>query len=183
MREVRKTVGYLSRSIPKAGVLVGVTGGSGAGKTTICEYLAKGGYRVVYPGRLIRKNLGDSANPKEMGSMAPESTEQAVRMAIMAEIETGGEGSLVVDGFPRSIEQVVWAQGVCHHLEMDFMVVIVEADREARWRRVKSRARRDAYDQKMAKTRFAQEARVLSGFLNEVRGGVRWALTVMNGLS
>lgn len=87
-------------------LLVGVTGRAGVGKSTFMGAAdSMNGFRTLYPGRLCRDRWGAAAFADAANPAAPGFSEAFVR-GLVADASAGEEEIVLVDGFPRTAEQV-----------------------------------------------------------------------------
>jgi adenylate kinase family enzyme len=187
LREVDHWSKAIAAALPMNGHLIGVTGGTGAGKTTLCEKLAPHGFAVVYPGRDIRKAMSraavrpDAALTERMGEAAPSTTEGIVRRMVEDAIALYEPASFLVDGFPRSVAQAEWAMALAARKQMVFTVIAVEAPVSIREARVIGRG--EDWDKAFKDSRLKREAKELYPFLSWLRGKVPHFINVINGVA
>ena len=87
-----------------------VTGRSGSGKGFILKFLEKGyGIKILSMSEILSRSRGQPTSPGETigtimdrGEIVPA---RAVLSLLEKEIESVDEGRMIVDGFPRTIEQ------------------------------------------------------------------------------
>lgn len=176
----------IAASVPLKGHLIGVTGGTGAGKTTICKELVTHGFVAIYPGRDIRKLLSkatsrpDAGTMERMGEATPTATEGVVRRMVEDSIVLHGPASVLVDGFPRSVAQAEWAMSLAARKQMVFTVIAVEAPVAIREARVIGRG--EEWDRAFKDSRLKHEARELYPFLAWLRGKVPNYVSIINGV-
>jgi len=144
---------FLRERFPAQRAVVGVMGGTGAGKTTICNKLAELGETVLFPGQLVRKMVTPSADSAEM---APASTEKLVRNLIEEVVTGSWPKAVFIDGFPRSVSQFYWGLELAAGLGGEFWVMGVEANKSVRRLRLKAREK-DAYDADLWEKRLDRE--------------------------
>ncbi len=87
-------------------LLVGVTGRAGVGKSTFIGAAdSMNGFRALYPGRICRSRWGAAAFATSDNPAAPGFSEAFVR-GLVADASAGEEEIILVDGFPRTADQV-----------------------------------------------------------------------------
>jgi dephospho-CoA kinase len=176
---------YWARAIagvlPREGFLIGVTGGTGSGKTTLIDNMARiAPYSVVFPGKFVRATMSGHDLP-DLGKLAPESTEDLVRAHILQAIKAGSRlKSVVIDGFPRSRAQFMWLTGKAQQYGYRVAIVVVKADLEVRRARVKARS--DKWDALVAEKRFQDEASTLEPLLRWLPTVADVHLEIVNGI-
>ncbi len=86
-------------------------GRCGAGKTTLALDMMEtaSNVRSIFPGKVCREKFGDAFFTKQENSVTPAATEELVRQTIADALSLGDVQFTVIDGFPRSPEQVRWA--------------------------------------------------------------------------
>lgn len=141
--------------------LLGITGGSGAGKTTLAKWMEAAGWMICSPGKSVRQ-MGIETS----GELAPKQTESIVRTFVLSAIESSILGaSVVLDGFPRSQEQARWLDQTVAHGRAG--LVIVRASQSVREARVI--ARMDDHDSRIGLQRLQYEAFNLDAALESMR--------------
>lgn len=168
-------------ALPKRRTVLVVVGGTGAGKTTFCHRLEGLGFVTVYPGRVIRSlptselrkltcqisTAVQASSLKDLGAISPVSTDGLVRKLIDARWGLADGKTIVIDGMPRSREQIDWLFERAQYRAYTPRAVLIEADRELRIGRVSKR--NDVWDAVHAKARFTAEMAALKPLLDEIR--------------
>ena len=118
-----------------------LTGPPGAGKGTQAEMLAeKHGMRTFSVGALLRAS--EDVEIKRLvnsGVLLP--AETTVKL-VVDEINSD-ERSVIVDGFPRRVDQAEQFDRYAAEHEFDFLVVVLMISQDESWDRVKARGRAD----------------------------------------
>lgn len=159
----------IAGSIPDTGFLLCITGGAGAGKSSLTAELSQQyGYLACYPGRHVRKTFA-GVLPGDLGQMAPASCDDIVKEHIADSVVMAGRNSLIIDGFPRSRAQMKWIEEVSIKAVKRIAVIVVQANPSIRAARIRGRG--EAYDVATGVARMRQEEDDLQPFL-------RWLPTV-----
>ena len=151
MRQPERAAEVLAEVLKKEkqGYIIGVIGGTGAGKTTFCNFLKQFNIEVLHLGFQIRQSFSAG---KVSAQMAPKETEEFVRDIIGNAITWAAGAPLVIDGFPRSVEQAEWVKT----LEVrGLAAVLIHSPVSLREERIKKRA--TPWDETLAKERFKHE--------------------------
>lgn len=92
-----------------------LTGRCGVGKTSIAQEMQKLAPDLVYsisPGRACRKHFGEQFFANLDNTVAPKESEEFVRQFVADAVSQKDTQLNVIDGFPRSPEQVRWAMKI-----------------------------------------------------------------------
>lgn len=130
---------------PRIRSLVFMTGQTGAGKSTIASNMARLlGFKLCQPGKMFRQNpelmskIIQSENPG-----APEVTENLVRSYVTdfltSNLIDDEESSIIIDGMPRTCDQVQFCVDISDDFDMSLVFVYVSVPLEIRISRLKKR--------------------------------------------
>lgn len=126
-------------------------GAAGSGKSTQAEVLAeKYGWKHVSPGELLRKEAETDAALRETlesGHMVPGGR---VNDLIFKSVDPVGGGHIIVDGYPREIEE---AENLTERYSPSMIaaIVILDLSEEESIKRLKLRGRTDDTDEAIRK--------------------------------
>jgi adenylate kinase len=194
---MRLSVGSLltARAPRLAETLIVLLGPTGAGKTVQAKILASTGRWVhISTGDLLRR----SPDPElqtiiDSGQLAPSSAVEQLLEEALEEIPSGQR--IILDGFPRMLDEAEWLDGLLQKLQRPLTkVLLLEVDAEESRRRLEARGRADDAPDALARKwdeyrrdtlpvldRYRQRGLLTSidgmGNVEEVAGRVQQALT------
>lgn len=122
-------------------LLVGVVGRAGSGKTTFVEAGAEAcpdSVYAVYPGRACRERFGMAAFAEADDPAAPEFSEEFVREFVRGAARSGAR-IVLVDGMPKTPEQVEFFKDLADKTDRTPLVVLVESSAGVTALRMKAR--------------------------------------------
>lgn len=127
-------------------MIFAVTGMAGTGKTTACETLAVNHrLRHIVAGDVARRlamSDPEVQDALDKGQLAPKHKMNAEMYKQIEDAATHGE-NVLLDGYPRYMEQMADLLLACFHHCVDFAFIVIECDDETAIARLAARARND----------------------------------------
>jgi adenylate kinase family enzyme len=161
--------------------IIWLTGKTCVGKSTYADSLARDSryVHVLHLGKLCRARVGEEAMARSDNPTTPSETEDMVRLAIEQRLwALGSDETLVVDSFPRSLDQILWLKKLAESRpKIEHEVIYMVCDEEEREKRIQTRSK-DPVDAKLIRARLDLEDPVFLQVLGHLlTSGLRVSIT------
>lgn len=125
-----------------------VLGLAGSGKSTQCELLAKTGrFQWLSIGQMLRSSITDLGLKRTIDSGDVLRDDLVIPMVESEIVKRGDQPELILDGFPRTLDQVKWLLGLQSSGTIKIKCVLhLKVGQEVAYARLLKRGRTDDHD-------------------------------------